>query len=107
MLPVDPATQSGRSATQIPTAVGTSTRWLADVVCYFCGTLQSGCAVVRLSPGRRAPNPRYSVAAGLRWSAGRPHCPRCGGAVFLDDIHAVPISRRESLAAPSVRAAAA
>jgi hypothetical protein len=90
----------------IRTAAAPSIRWLADVVCYLCGSLESDCVVIQLASGRAALEPTHSVALGLRWRAGRPLCPRCGGAVFLDDIHMSEISGDESFAAPSRRRAA-
>jgi hypothetical protein len=99
------------SPIDLPTSIGTtaepSIRRLADVVCYFCGTLESDCVVIQLASDHTALDPTHSLAAGLRWRAGRPLCPRCGGAVFLDDVHIAPISRHQSLAAPSRPAAAA
>ena len=76
------------------------------MVCYFCGTLESDWVVIQLASGQTALDPTHSVAAGLPWRAGLPLCPRRGGAVFLDDIHISPISRHQSFAARSRRAAA-
>jgi hypothetical protein len=48
MSPIEPPTP-------IRTAAEPSIRRLADVVCYFCGTLESDCVVIQLAaPSRRA-----------------------------------------------------
>jgi len=48
----------------IRTAAEPSIRWLADVVCYFCGTLESDCVVIQLASGHAALDPTHSVAPG-------------------------------------------
>jgi hypothetical protein len=50
----------------IRTTAEPSIRWLADVVCYFCGTLESDSVIIQLAPGHAALDPTHSVSAGRR-----------------------------------------
>ncbi|MBI2773409.1 MAG: hypothetical protein HYX56_02815 [Chloroflexi bacterium] len=61
----------------------------AELYCYFCG---HGCGEVLVPGAMRRPSPEqlqtaYASTAedvSPQWDGTQPHCPRCGGQLFLE-----------------------
>jgi hypothetical protein len=66
--------------------------WVADVACFWCGTLLPACELSRPAGGGLCLVP--AVLQALAWRDGHPRCPRCGGPIYLDDVRRMPIWER-------------
>ena len=76
---------------------GPAEAWVADVACFWCGTVLSACQLSGPTGGRLCLAP--AVLRKLAWRGGRPRCPNCGGPIYLDDVRRLPAWERILLTA--------
>lgn len=71
-------------------------RWVADLICYWCGEILHACPIDGPATVRLVVDP--TVRRKLTWRGGRPRCAACSGPVYLDDPRKHPDWDPESFA---------
>ena len=76
----------------VPGKAGRFSQLVGDLACYWCGERFADCLLLRApTPESLGQLARMALPTleTFVWQGGRPHCKRCGGPLYLEDVRQV------------------